>query len=310
MRKILMFGTMLGMATTAFAFGGVFNHGSKSTTYKGGVSAIGVHFGGEKKTADSEQEGNADEHGCPVHSTYSEQYDQCFCEDGYYMFNQKCQPTHTTCAAQGGYWCANGEYSTCEESEEACYALCPEDRKCNGTCCGDGNVCHHEGDVYQCCNEEAGECCDASESSGYAWRYGPSNGSCCDSLISEAGIAEFNCGPKKIYNGLSSVHTSEKYYDLDCNESEEFFCRQFDAQGNCVCGECRDVNLQAACYGTDSNGHCRNTGICSANQIPYCGICCKSVDSEGIAICSGPGLSCCSGAVTYGEGSNLDTCEE
>ena len=50
MRKILMFGTMLGVATTALAFGGMFNHGSKSTTYKGGVSAIGVHFGGEKST--------------------------------------------------------------------------------------------------------------------------------------------------------------------------------------------------------------------------------------------------------------------
>ena len=31
----------------------MFNHGSKSTTYKGGVDAIGVHFGGEKKTSDS-----------------------------------------------------------------------------------------------------------------------------------------------------------------------------------------------------------------------------------------------------------------
>ena len=45
---------MLGVACTALAFGGIFNHGSKSTTYKGGVDAIGVHFGGEKKTADSE----------------------------------------------------------------------------------------------------------------------------------------------------------------------------------------------------------------------------------------------------------------
>ena len=44
MRKILMFGTMLGVAGTALAFGGMFNHGRKSTTYKGGVDAIGVHI--------------------------------------------------------------------------------------------------------------------------------------------------------------------------------------------------------------------------------------------------------------------------
>lgn len=53
MKKIFLFGTALCVAGTAFAFGGILNHGSKSTTYKGGVDAIGVHFGGEKKTADS-----------------------------------------------------------------------------------------------------------------------------------------------------------------------------------------------------------------------------------------------------------------
>ena len=53
MKKIFLFGTALCIAGTAFAFGGILNHGSKSTTYKGGVDAIGVHFAGEKKTADS-----------------------------------------------------------------------------------------------------------------------------------------------------------------------------------------------------------------------------------------------------------------
>ena len=47
MRKIFLLGTMLGVASAAFAFGGVFSHGSKSTTYKGGVDAIGVHINGK-----------------------------------------------------------------------------------------------------------------------------------------------------------------------------------------------------------------------------------------------------------------------
>ena len=50
MRKLFLLGTMLGVASAALAFGGMFSHGSKSTTYKGGVNAIGVHFGGEKST--------------------------------------------------------------------------------------------------------------------------------------------------------------------------------------------------------------------------------------------------------------------
>ena len=49
MKKVFLLGTMLGVTTAALAFGGMFKHGSKSTTYKGGVDAIGVHFGGEKK---------------------------------------------------------------------------------------------------------------------------------------------------------------------------------------------------------------------------------------------------------------------
>ena len=50
MRKLFLLGTMLGVACTALAFGGVLGGGHKSTTYKGGVDAIGVHFGGEKST--------------------------------------------------------------------------------------------------------------------------------------------------------------------------------------------------------------------------------------------------------------------
>lgn len=77
MRKIFLLGTMLGVASAAFAFGGVFSHGSKSTAYKGGVDAIGAHFGGEKKTADI----TADTPSCPEHS---EKVDGiCQCVSGY-----------------------------------------------------------------------------------------------------------------------------------------------------------------------------------------------------------------------------------
>ena len=51
MKKLLLFGTILCVAGTAFAFGGIFkggSSGSKSTLYKGGLDVIGVHFGGKE----------------------------------------------------------------------------------------------------------------------------------------------------------------------------------------------------------------------------------------------------------------------
>ena len=62
-------GTMLGVASAAFAFGGVFNHGSKSTTYKGGVNAIGVHFGEKKQKQ------------CGLGWTLNEETNDCECPD-------------------------------------------------------------------------------------------------------------------------------------------------------------------------------------------------------------------------------------
>ena len=139
MKKILMFGTMLGVASAALAFGGVFNHGSKSSTYKGGVDAIGVHFGGEKKTADI----TADTPSCPEHSEWNGS--ACECNLGW----------------------------TLNESDEC---TCPEERQCGDTCCGEHNICV---DGNKCCygdkyEDEDGywhdnwRCCDASVSSGYS----------------------------------------------------------------------------------------------------------------------------------------------
>lgn len=142
MRQFLLLGTMLGMATTALAFGGVFNHGSKSTTYKGGVDAIGVHFGGEKKTADI----TADTPSCPEHSEWN----------------------GTACECKLG-WMAN-ESGECD---------CPEERRCGETCCGEGNVCHPEINVccaedYEDWGEDFMDVCCAAGSVGYAGE------SCCE----------------------------------------------------------------------------------------------------------------------------------
>ena len=304
MRKILLLGTIF-VATSALAFSGLvggISGGPKSKSYSGGADAIGVHFNG--KPTDSGEAENTDEHGCPEHSTYSEQYDQCFCEDGYYMFNQKCQPTYTTCTEQGGYWCINGEYSTCEKDEAACYALCPEDKKCNGTCCTYANTCHHEGDVYQCCNDEKGECCDAGESAGYGIESCLSLGAVC----APCGYGQpYSCDNFVIYKGFYS--TERDHFAYKGNNER---CYRFDELGNCTQLGNMPIENPLACYWKDSNGHCRVfTTKCPEGQLPYCGGPWKGVDEEGIPDCAGgPGYFCCSGEVTYGEGSTPDTCEE
>ena len=135
MRKLFLLGTMLGVAGTALAFGGMFSHGSKSTTYKGGVDAIGVHYNGE---------GQADiQTSCPEHSAWSDEILKCECDTWYAM---------------------NEEIHQCEES-------CPTERRCGTTCCGAGNMCV---DGNKCCDAGVyasmgivGECCNASESPGF-----------------------------------------------------------------------------------------------------------------------------------------------
>ena len=160
MRKFLLLGTMLGVAGTALAFGGVFSHGSKSSTYKGGVNAIGVHIGGEGSANITTN--------CPEHSSKSDDSPECMCESGYEMTDSACKPIWpSTCAANNLYWCPNSQ--TCVENKNACLALCPEDRLCaNGTtCCGQGNTCV---DGNKCCrfdaDGEATHCCSADNSTG------------------------------------------------------------------------------------------------------------------------------------------------
>ena len=136
MRKLFLLGTMLGVASAALAFGGMFNHGSKSTTYKGGVDAIGVHFGGEKSTdspvlepcpegLEHNSDGsctvcangnvylsyNDDPCGTetPMNQTPCESDDDCFQLDADFPIVNCCDITNHTCKAARVIWGDDGE---------------------------------------------------------------------------------------------------------------------------------------------------------------------------------------------------------
>ena len=146
MRKILLLGTMLGVAGTALAFGGVFNHGSKSTTYKGGVDAIGVHFGGEKKTADSQPE----EETCPAEKQCGE---TCCGHDNV------CNKETNECCTSDLDWCCNAPqvaYKTPWNSKECCNGVMYSPRAPYYYCCPEGSIVHgplecYDGETYYCC---------------------------------------------------------------------------------------------------------------------------------------------------------------
>ena len=117
---------MLGVASAALAFGGVFNHGSKSSTYKGGVDVIGVHFGGEKKTADSEPE----EETCPEGISRARDGSCSVCDNGKVYLSYREDP------------CEN-EVSGCTSNDD----------------CGDNECCNlHREDDGSCDPPEEGAC--------------------------------------------------------------------------------------------------------------------------------------------------------
>ena len=180
MRKFLLFGTMLGMASAALAFGGMFNHGNKSTTYKGGVDAIGVHFGGEKKT-DSQPE----EETCPDGVTKDNNGYCGLCDNGNLYFPYRENP----CAEETPINKIHCESD--EDCEEGCCSA-------NGWCanawflsCGTDRTCLSNNDC------ESGEFCNLNHSGNYSGVRWP-------------GVCS-NIGPKREieYNNKTFVQSTE-----------------------------------------------------------------------------------------------------
>ena len=180
MKKLFLLGTMLGVASVALAFGGMFNHGSKSTIYKGGVDAIGVHFGGEKKTADSEPKKET----CPAEKQCG---DYCCQGDNVCQANSEtgelqccseeldhCCPSGSVAfAAYRGFWqkeCCSGKiYTTGSQFDgRDDYRCCPAGRIVHGPldllddiktyyCCAEGEQVYirgkfYYGNAWDCCN--------------------------------------------------------------------------------------------------------------------------------------------------------------
>ena len=243
MRKVFLTTTILLTASTALAFGGVFNHGSKSSTYKGGVDAIGVHVNGKGKadidirSCDSETEELVESECCKKTLIYIDNdTTKCCSTEGYAVQDGKCKKQ-----------C--GEGLVLNEETNECEDACPEERRCGETCCAEENVCvdgkwccafwyeqlaeeigaEKIEDNYACCNanesvgfsEWAGRCCSSGEKTylRYVSTANPDTSGdmvCCDGVViridfseEEGWYEQYCCAPDKIVYGAGENGADE-----------------------------------------------------------------------------------------------------
>ena len=180
MRKILMFGTMLGVASAALAFGGMFNHGSKSTTYKGGVDAIGVHFGGEKKTDSQPEEICAADKKCGDGCCRGDNVCKQDPNSGEYQCcnDYKCCNTNEVAYKKPwAYECCQGNVYEVILSGHPYNICCPKNKQvaCTGyrdeeciwySCCGENDTRYCKSRHSGVCDPTGWECCSGTVTPG------------------------------------------------------------------------------------------------------------------------------------------------
>ncbi len=137
MKKILLFGTVILMATSVLAFGGGGGKSRKASVYRGtGVDSIGVHFNG--KGDDSGKETCSAEKQCG---------DYCCKEDNVCNENEtgefQCCNESICCPADQTAFVAPWGSAGCCAGETYCSS-----RDTDGNCIHDGAVCCTDGGVY------------------------------------------------------------------------------------------------------------------------------------------------------------------
>ena len=257
MRKLFLLGTMLGVASAAFAFGGMFSHGSKSTTYKGGVNAIGVHFGGEKKNANSEPK----EATCPADKKCG---DYC-CGEGH-----TCQDGQ--CCDGNGHCCASSGYST--EAEACCAAEAQVFIAFNYGYGNIGTACCSGGHVMRTWEEFKDELVYSQE--------------CCPA--GSPGVADYHCcaaNTKILEDIQGNIHccdaASAGWSNIlnKCCEVGEALVPSLEEGGlTYCCPEGSPGYADGECCPAGSPGYSWDDGCCEAGQKILDGHCCPA-DSTG-----------------------------
>ena len=143
---------VLLFATTVYAFGGG-HSGSKSTSFKNGVDAIGIYFGGDKPVDIEIVEEETDPYVKPKRRRITNPCPGAVSADGNlvgYDACGRCAPGYEECGAK---CCAEGH--TCQTSESGEPMCCDED----GNCCP--NSVAYDQNTGACCSASAGSYTDS-----------------------------------------------------------------------------------------------------------------------------------------------------
>jgi len=232
MKKVILFFMFLFITESVFAFGGG-GSGGRSTVFKGGVKAIGVHFNG-KQPAEIPAEEITD---CPENMDlhHTDTGNICCRKDYIPLCIQKDNDTGGcklyTCSVPFGYpdpdLCGAGENVYCDQPE------------CNGNsakCCGDNKILSCAQMKYGACHVSA--CCNEDETATY---HDGGSASCCSqndlycSIRDEAG----NCTQQNCCGGTGYIfeHAGINGADVCCFNGKVPTCVQ-DEAGNCVAYGC------------------------------------------------------------------------
>ena len=272
MRKLFLLGTMLSVATTALAFGGMFNHGSKSTTYKGGVSAIGVHFGGEKKTMDVEAEVNF----CASDAD---------CGEGHTCQEGQCCDKEGHCCDSSGY--SNRREECCPAGEKAYIAVHWNDDEIETDCCSgrpemedsddegyySQSCCpYYFAEIDVCCWGEGEKpyCSRGSEDNCLSYSCGDgdvscmaknADGECMTRAVCPKGqvSAANKCFPDGACEGETECCVPEQRTDLGnmyacCPDGKIGYCRSRYSEDTSICFISSCCAPDKISYGTGENG--------------------------------------------------------
>lgn len=260
MKKIFLLAIILFITESALSFGGGGGgHGLKSTTFKGGVNAIGAHFD-SNKTAEIHIEETTE---CPENMDlhHTDTGNIC-CKKGYRLLCiQKDDNTGGcklyTCSVPHGYpdpdLCGARENVYCDQPD------------CNGNsakCCDDNKILSCAQMKYGACRVSA--CCNEDETATY---YDGGSASCCSqndlycSIRDEAG----NCTQQNCCGGTGYIfeHAGINGADVCCSNGKVPTCVQ-DKTGNCVTYGCCSEGQTAH----PNNGHNSPVGyLCCDGQI-------------------------------------------
>ncbi len=257
MKKVLLFGSAILVATSVLAFGGG-GKSRQSSIYRGtGVDSIGIHFNGKDGDSPGETcpaEKQCGDYCCQGDNVCNKETNQC-CNESIPLC---CNANQTATRIYGP------EYPICCDGVPYCKTVDPD-----GNCAYDYNIC-----------------CSGEPYVMHRFSYGDNYG-CCQGILYKNALPD---GGGVCCSEGTHPHVVDDYYSC-CQDGQTGYCRKQNEDGNClnvsccagaiycfeyysngVCKEyrCNETGCTPSCVSYYGNNVCRFNACCPEEQTPYC----------------------------------------